>query len=125
MMIEQRARKHVADNTCDNKKCTCGCSSCYELRAVLDILNSEPPIVDGFQSVKGLPLSEAPDGSSGRPMGTDTYVYTDVYTYAAEMGGVAQGYIAERNERENRKRAGFGMNASCLTLTTKPQNAVD
>lgn len=53
MMIEQRLRTTIAAQY-PGYSSACPCSRCISAGELLDVLNSDPPVGDGFQTVEGL-----------------------------------------------------------------------
>lgn len=100
MMIEARLRKTIADHA-HNELVTD--NHVIRSRIVLEILNSDPPIGNGFQSVKGLdPNRAAPSYREwdGYPTAGELKAATDVIE-------IPQGAESKLKEDANHVRAGI------------------
>ena len=117
MMIDTRLRKSLTDAICHRSE-----QPAYAFAdALLQVLNSDPPIGEGFQSVKGLSLSEVRMPTPpGRIMGTDAYTHSAItattgyastreFRAAVAVNGVetTQGVESKLKEDANHVRAGI------------------
>lgn len=63
MMIEQRVRGYLRTHGGDTEGCTC--PSCTVKAQVLQFLNSDPPVGDGFQTQRGIGVGAESDVENG------------------------------------------------------------